>query len=143
MSVIDEVKDRLDIVEVIQSYVPLKKAGRSYKGLCPFHEEKTPSFYVVPHKGFYKCFGCGKSGDAFHFVMERQGMDFIEAVKTRGATLADAEVGHRTTSLCHLGHIAVQLGRKLRWDPEAERFPDDETANALLTGPPARAPWAT
>jgi hypothetical protein len=67
--------------------------------------------------------------------------DFMDAVKTRGPTVEDAEVGHRTTSLCHLGHIAIQLGRKLEWDPEAERFVDDETANALITGPPLRAPW--
>jgi len=66
--------------------------------------------------------------------------DFIDCCKTRGRTLADAEVGHRTTSLCHLGHIAIQLGRKLRWDPDAERFPDDEEANRLLERF-MRGPW--
>ena len=79
--VIDEVRDRADIVEIIGEVVPLKKAGREFKANCPFHEEKTPSFYVVPHKRFYKCFGCGKAGSVFDFVMERQGMDFVEAVK--------------------------------------------------------------
>ena len=79
--VIDEVRDRADIVEIIGEIVPLKKAGREFKANCPFHEEKTPSFYVVPHKRFYKCFGCGKAGSVFDFVMERQGMDFVEAVK--------------------------------------------------------------
>jgi DNA primase len=78
---VEEVRSRADIVEVISEFVPLKKAGREYKANCPFHEERTPSFYVVPDKGFYKCFGCGKSGDVFSFVMERQGMDFVEAVK--------------------------------------------------------------
>ncbi len=78
---VEEVRLRADIVEVIGEFVPLKKAGREYKANCPFHEERTPSFYVVPDKGFYKCFGCGKSGDVFSFVMERQGMDFVEAVK--------------------------------------------------------------
>jgi len=78
---VEEVRARADIVEVIGTLVPLKKAGREYKANCPFHEERTPSFYVVPDKGFYKCFGCGKSGDVFSFVMERQGMDFVEAVK--------------------------------------------------------------
>ncbi|HSH74105.1 MAG TPA: DNA primase [Longimicrobiales bacterium] len=78
---VEEVRSRADIVEVIGEFVPLKKAGREYKANCPFHEERTPSFYVVPDKGFYKCFGCGKSGDVFSFVMERQGMDFVEAVK--------------------------------------------------------------
>jgi DNA primase len=79
--VIDEVRARADIVDIIGEMVPLKKAGREYKANCPFHEERTPSFCVVPDKGFYKCFGCGKSGDVFGFVMERQGMDFVDAVK--------------------------------------------------------------
>ena len=79
--VIDEVRARADIVDIIGEIVPLKKAGREYKANCPFHEERTPSFYGVPDKGFYKCFGCGKSGSVFDFVMERQGMDFVEAVK--------------------------------------------------------------
>ena len=66
--------------------------------------------------------------------------DFIDCVKTRGRTIADAEVGHRTTTLCQLGHIAIQAGRKLRWDPVAERFPDDDQANRLLTRF-MRSPW--
>ena len=78
---VEEVRARADIVDVIGEFVQLKKAGREYKANCPFHEERTPSFYVVPDKGFYKCFGCGKSGDVFAFVMERQGMDFVESVK--------------------------------------------------------------
>jgi DNA primase len=81
MSVVDEIKDRLDIVEVIQSYVPLKKAGRSHKGLCPFHAEKTPSFVVFPHTGTWHCFGaCGTGGDIFSFVMKQENLDFGEAL---------------------------------------------------------------
>lgn len=75
-----------------------------------------------------------------HFPLLHEKRDFLDAVKTRGATLADAEVGHRTASLGHLGHIAIQLGRKLTWDPGQERFNDDE-ANRLLSRPPGRAPW--
>jgi len=67
--------------------------------------------------------------------------DFIDAVKARGPTMADAEVGHRTASLCHLGLIAAQVGGKLRWDPAAERFIGSDAANALLQTPPARPPW--
>ena len=78
---VEEVRSRADIVDVVGESVQLKKAGREYKANCPFHEERTPSFYVVPDKGFFKCFGCGKSGDVFSFVMERQGLDFVEAVK--------------------------------------------------------------
>ena len=83
MSVVDEIKDRLDIVEVIQSYVPLKKAGRNYKGLCPFHAEKTPSFVVFPDTGTWHCFGaCGTGGDAFSFIMKQENLDFGEALRT-------------------------------------------------------------
>jgi DNA primase len=82
MSTIDDVKERLDIVEVIQSYVPLKKAGRHYKGLCPFHTEKTPSFVVFPESGTWHCFGaCGTGGDVFTFVMKRENLDFSEALQ--------------------------------------------------------------
>ncbi|MGD9047447.1 MAG: DNA primase, partial [Anaerolineae bacterium] len=82
MSVVDEIKDRLDIVEVIQPYVPLKKAGRNYKGLCPFHAEKTPSFVVFPETGTWHCFGaCGTGGDAFTFVMKQENLDFGEALR--------------------------------------------------------------
>jgi DNA primase len=82
---VDEVRARADIVDVIGEFVSLKKSGREFKANCPFHDERTPSFYVVPDKGFYKCFGCGKSGDVFSFLMEKQGMDFVEAVRHTAA----------------------------------------------------------
>lgn len=78
---IDEIRDRADLVEIVGETVALKKAGREFKARCPFHDEKTPSFYVVPTKGFYQCFGCGRSGGVFDFVMEQMGMDFVEAVE--------------------------------------------------------------
>ena len=78
---VDEVRARADIVEIVGEAVQLKRSGKDFKANCPFHEERTPSFYVVPAKGFYKCFGCGESGDVFAFVMKRQGLDFVEAVK--------------------------------------------------------------
>lgn len=82
MSVIDEIKERLDIVEVISAYVPLKKAGRNYKGLCPFHSEKTPSFVVFPDTQSWHCFGaCGTGGDAFTFIQKRENLDFAEALR--------------------------------------------------------------
>lgn len=78
-----------------------------------------------------------------HFPLRGEKEDFIDCVKTRGRTLEDEEVGQRTTSLCHLAHISIKLGgRNLKWDPAAERFPGDEEANALLTGPAWRKPWA-
>ena len=73
-----------------------------------------------------------------HLLLKNEKTDFIDAVKTRGQTLEDAEVGHRTTSLCHLGHIAIRLGAKLRWDPDAERFIDNEEANRWIDRPMRR-----
>ena len=73
--------DRADIVDVVSRYVPLKKAGRNYMCCCPFHKEKTPSFSVSPAKQFYKCFGCGKGGNAIGFVMEIEHLSFPEAVE--------------------------------------------------------------
>ena len=79
--IIDEVRERADIVEVIGEQLALKRSGKEFKALCPFHNEKTPSFYVVPAKNFYKCFGCGESGDVFTFLMKRQGLSFSDAVR--------------------------------------------------------------
>lgn len=78
---IEEVKAKTDIVPIISEHVELKKAGRNYKGLCPFHSEKTPSFMVSPELQIFKCFGCGESGDAISFLQKHEGMDFPEALK--------------------------------------------------------------
>ena len=74
------VKDRVDIVEVIGDYVVLKKRGKDYLGLCPFHDEKTPSFSVSPVKQMYYCFGCGAGGNAFKFLMELGKRSFSDVV---------------------------------------------------------------
>jgi DNA primase len=78
----DRVKQQADIVRVIGEYVRLKKSGQNFSGLCPFHQEKSPSFNVHPVKQFYHCFGCGKGGDVFNFVMEMDKCEFPEAVRT-------------------------------------------------------------
>lgn len=89
----DEVKSKIDIVEVISSYIPLKKAGRNFSGLCPFHTEKTPSFMVSAERQVFKCFGCGEGGDVFTFVQKMEGYDFREALvelaKRVGVVLAE------------------------------------------------------
>ena len=68
-SKVEEVRAASDMVAIIGGYVELKRAGKDYKARCPFHEERTPSFFVAPDKGIFKCFGCGKSGDVFTFLM--------------------------------------------------------------------------
>jgi len=78
---VEEIKKKLDIVEVINKFVPLKKRGRHYVACCPFHQEKTPSFVVSPELQIYKCFGCGKAGDVFTFVQEYNRIDFKDALE--------------------------------------------------------------
>src|ERR1051326_777804 len=80
MTIIEQIKSKLDIVEEIGAVVPLKKSGKAYKGVCPFHSERTPSFYVFPNSGSWKCFGCQESGDMFTFLEKQQGLEFKEAL---------------------------------------------------------------
>ena len=82
--VVEEVRARADLIEVVGESVQLTRSGKDWKGKCPFHDDRTPSFYVVPDKGFYNCFGCGESGDLFAFVMKRTGMEFLDAVRHLG-----------------------------------------------------------
>ena len=78
---IEQVRQTADVVEVISSYVSLKQKGRDFKGLCPFHTEKTPSFSVSPQRQIYKCFGCGKGGGVINFIMDIENIQFPDAVK--------------------------------------------------------------
>lgn len=79
--IVDEIKTKIDIVQLVSSYINLKKSGANYKGLCPFHKEKTPSFMVSPEKGIAYCFGCHKGGDIFKFIELIENVDFKEAIK--------------------------------------------------------------
>src|SRR3954469_14348490 len=83
-STVDEIKRRLDVVDIISQTVQLKRSGRSFKGLCPFHGEKTPSFYVFPETGTWRCFGCNEGGDVFSFVQKRDNLDFRETLRFLG-----------------------------------------------------------
>lgn len=79
--IIDRIRNSIDIVEVLSDYLPLKKSGQNYKGLCPFHSEKTPSFIVSPSKQLYHCFGCGAGGDVFNFLVQYENLSFPETVR--------------------------------------------------------------
>ena len=78
---IEQITNRIDIIDVVSEFVKLKKRGANYLGLCPFHNEKTPSFTVSPSKEIYKCFGCGKSGNTITFLMEVEKYSYVEALK--------------------------------------------------------------
>lgn len=130
----EEVRQAADIVEVVEDYVKLKRSGRSWKGLCPFHDEKTPSFHVTPDLGIYKCFGCGESGDVFNFVMEMEGVGFVEAMRSLadryGVTLPeeDEELSEESSlreGIYHaLKYAGVFFFRNLMETEEAQKARD-------------------
>ena len=82
--VIEQVRERVDITDVVSAYVSLTKAGQNLKGLCPFHAEKTPSFSVSPSRQIFHCFGCGVGGNVFTFLMKLEGVSFPDAVRELG-----------------------------------------------------------
>lgn len=94
--IVAKIKDAVDIVELVGDSVRLVKKGRNYSGLCPFHDEKTPSFIVSPDRGTWHCFGCGKGGDVFSFVMEKEGLSFPEALEYLGRAPASRSRGGKT-----------------------------------------------
>ncbi len=85
--VVEEIKNRLDITDVVSKYVVLKKTGHNYSGLCPFHNEKTPSFTVTPSRQIFKCFGCGEGGDVISFLMKISNQSFVDVIKEQAANL--------------------------------------------------------
>jgi DNA primase len=124
---IDEIKDRLDIVQVVEKYVKLKKAGKNYSGLCPFHTEKTPSFIVSPDIQRYKCFGCGESGDIFNFIQEIENLDFPETLeklaKEAGVELEKKEINYKYKILEEINYNAAKyFYNELKKDKNALQY---------------------
>ena len=158
-SVTDEVKQRVDVVELISRYTPLKRAGSVYKGLCPFHSERTPSFVVFPHTGTWHCFGaCGTGGDVFAFVMRKENLTFREALEHLaqqvGVDIAAAEgdsKGEQRSRLYEANEAAATFYRQtLLHHPGAaearayleRRRIDEPTADAFRLGY-APAQWSS
>ena len=133
-SFIDEVLNRTDIVEVIDTRVPLKKAGREFKACCPFHDEKTPSFTVSQVKQFYHCFGCGANGTAISFLMDYEHMEFVEAIeelaRRAGLEVPKETTGKQTQAPSTLPHYALlervadYYQEQLRSHPQASQAID-------------------
>ncbi|HEY1851714.1 MAG TPA: DNA primase, partial [Candidatus Binataceae bacterium] len=155
---IEEVRTRADIVEIIGAQVRLRRAGRNFVGLCPFHNEKTPSFSVNAERGFFHCFGCGAGGTVFDFVMRVEGLTFLETLQSLarryGITLPEptggsqgAPAGERD-SLALANQTAAEFFEHVLWKTEEgagareylrTRGISDETARAFMLGfAPAR-----
>ena len=129
---VDDLKSQADIVQVVQDYVPLKKAGTSYKGLCPFHSEKTPSFHVNHDKGFFHCFGCGTGGDVVKFVELQEKLSFPEAIRHLAHRFGlqvpesddperDSAAAARREALLKLHELAAAYFREQLDTPSGER----------------------
>lgn len=114
--VIEEVRERNDVVDVIGSYVQLKKKGSSYFGLCPFHNEKSPSFSVSPGKQMYYCFGCGKGGNVISFIMEYENFGFVDALKLladrAGVALPEAEYSKEDKKRTDEKNLLLEIQKK-------------------------------
>ncbi len=132
---IQQIKDRINIVDIVGQYVPLRRAGRTYTGKCPFHKERTPSFHVSPERGTYKCFGCGEGGDAFSFLQKMDGTDFPTVLKqlaekagvtltprtgAHSATPQEKEHDERLREVCEAATTFFQ--ERLREKPEVQEY---------------------
>src|SRR5262245_65907551 len=121
--IVSEIRDRADVVAIIGEHVQLKKSGVNHKGLCPFHQEKTPSFHVNPQRRSFYCFGCHKKGDVFGFLMELQGKGFAEVVRDvaarvgvvvpeRPASPAEVERRSERARLLEMNAVAAAFYRR-------------------------------
>ncbi|MGX7347664.1 DNA primase [Aerococcus vaginalis] len=119
--VIDDIKNQVDIVDIISHYVDLTKRGKNYVGLCPFHDERTPSFTIEPEKQFFKCFSCGRGGNVFSFLMEKEGVGFKDAVQ-KVADMGNASVAFDFDSIQEKQQYKAQDLRLIKVHEEAANF---------------------
>ncbi|MFQ5598941.1 MAG: DNA primase [Candidatus Krumholzibacteriia bacterium] len=129
--VVERVREATDIIELIGQYVNLKRSGRSFKGLCPFHTEKTPSFMVGPERQMFYCFGCQKGGDAFTFVMEHDGISFVEALRALGDRVGIAVETRPERGRAH-DDLYAAAEAAARVFPETLAGPEGEPARRYL-----------
>ncbi len=133
MTDVEEIKSKLDIIEIVQDYIPLKKRGASYFAVCPFHHEKTPSFHVSKERQFYKCFGCGEGGDVFDFVQKMEGLEFPDALRLLAEKAGvkiekfDPQIYTQKNRLLDLLDLAARFYREI-----LARSPQGEEARAYL-----------
>lgn len=134
MDVVEAIKREIDPVEFIGRVTPLQKSGRSFKGLCPFHTEKTPSFYVFPDRGTWRCFGsCGEGGDIFTFVQKRENSDFRGALRTLAAEAGVELTPEDSRKRTHNERLAATMSAAVEYYQRCLRDPAGAEAMAYLT----------
>ena len=137
--IIDTILERTDIVQLISEHVQLRKSSIRYVGCCPFHKERTPSFYVFPQTGTYKCFGCGEGGDAIAFVEKTQNMVFTDAVKYLAKrTNVEIEEEQETPEQqqSRLKKDALRIANKQVADFYTKQFEKSKEAPDFVNAPP-------
>jgi DNA primase len=135
---LEQIRAANDIVDVIGSYLPLKRAGGNFRALCPFHREKSPSFNVNPHHQIFKCFGCGKGGDVFTFVKEYEGIQFMDAVRRlaeRAKITLEFENNPAAQEARHIKDVLLQIHEQItaRWQSALANEASGEIAREYLT----------
>lgn len=135
-TMIDRIRESADLVGLVEAEVALKRSGRALKGLCPFHQEKTPSFFVYPDKGRFRCYGCGQSGNAIDWVMTRSGVDFVEALEIlaerAGIVIERTESHSRNESGIKKSDVYRVNRWALRWFQAALARPEGEACRRYL-----------
>ena len=146
---VEQIKSRLDIVDVISGYLKLQKSGVNFKARCPFHNEKSGSFFVSPERQIWHCFGCSKGGDMFGFIKEIEGVEFLEALRTLAARAGvqleriDPAIRDRKTKLLEICELSAKFFEKQLWHSDAgqkalaylrERGLTDETIKEFRLG---------